>query len=124
MEVNMETITVNGEEYVKKSSVKENKYLVVDGLEYCIVRSARAGVFAGYVVSRNGMEVILKKARRIWYWSGAASLSQLANEGTKKPSECKFPAEVPYVVLTESIEILPVSENAKKSIDGVKEWRQ
>jgi len=86
------------------------------------VRTYSAGVFAGELVERNGKEVRLKNARRLWYWSGAASLSQLATEGTSKPNDCKFPCEVSEVILLESIEILPVTELAKKSIKSVKIW--
>lgn len=95
-----------------------------DGKEYVIARTYSAGVFAGYLELREGKEAVLTDVRRLWYWSGAASLSQLANEGVKKPSECKFPAEVPSVTLTEVIEILPVSAEAKKSIDSVKVWEE
>ena len=90
--------------------------------KYCIVRTYSAGVFAGTIVSRKGKEVVLKNARRLWYWSGAASLSQLSIDGVAKPEACKFPAEVPSVILTEAIEILPVSAKARKSIAGVKVW--
>ncbi len=62
--------------------------------KYKIVRTYSAGVFLGLVVSRKGQEVKLKDARRLWYWDGAASLSQLATTGTVKPSLCKFPAPV------------------------------
>ena len=41
-------------------------------LPYVMVRTYSAGVFAGELVSRKGQEVILKNARRIWYWAGAA----------------------------------------------------
>ncbi len=92
--------------------------------KYCIVRTYSAGVFAGTIVSRKGQEVVLKNARRLWYWSGAASLSQLAVEGTKKPGECKFPCEVPEVTLTQAIEILLVTPTAKKSIAEVPVWKQ
>lgn len=92
--------------------------------KYVIVRTYSAGVFAGEIVSRKGKEVVLKNARRLWYWSGAASLSQLANEGVKKPNECKFPDEVPSVTLLEAIEILPCSVAARKSIASVTPWRQ
>mgnify|MGYP006355232579 FL=1 len=40
-----------------------------------IVRTYSAGVFFGEVVKRTGKEVVMRNARRLWYWSGAASLS-------------------------------------------------
>ena len=52
--------------------------------KFVICRTYSAGVFAGFLESREGKEVVLTKARRLWYWDGAASLSQLAMEGTKK----------------------------------------
>ena len=90
---------------------------------YVIVRTYSAGVFAGTLVSRKGKEVVLKNARRLWYWSGAASLSQMAVDGTSKPDQCKFPVEVPSVTLTEAIEILPVTKEAQKSIASVPVWK-
>jgi hypothetical protein len=91
---------------------------------YVIVRTYSAGVFAGTLVSRNGQEVVLKNARRLWYWSGAASLSQLSVDGTSNPLACKFPCEVPSITLFQAIEILPVSETARQSIAGVSVWKQ
>src|SRR3990167_5620424 len=90
---------------------------------YVIVRTYSAGVFAGYLVSRKGQEVELKKARRLWYWDGAASLSQLATDGVSKPQNCKFPCEVASVTLTQAIEILAVTDVARKSIGSVAIWR-
>lgn len=90
---------------------------------FVIVRTYSAGVFAGNLVSRKGKEVELKNARRIWYWSGAASLSQLAMDGTKDPGNCKFPCPVNEVILTEAIEILTVTPKAEKSIKAVKIWK-
>lgn len=90
---------------------------------YVIVRTQSAGVFAGTLVSRKGQEVMLKHARRLWYWAGAASLSQLAMEGTSKPRECKFPIPVDSVELLQAIEILDVTAHAEASIKGVPEWR-
>ena len=57
---------------------------------YVIVRTYSAGVFAGVFESRKGQEVVLTDARRIWYWKGAASLSQLAMEGTRDPVAVSF----------------------------------
>ena len=91
--------------------------------KYVIVRTHSAGVFAGTLVSRDGKEVQLSDARRLWYWSEAASLSQLAVDGTSKPVECKFPVAVPSVTLTEAIEILDVTPIAETSIKDVPVWR-
>lgn len=90
---------------------------------YVIVRTYSAGVFAGYLEYRKGQEVKLTKARRFYYWDGAATLSQLSIDGVSKPQNCKFPEEVPSVELTQAIEILPVSNKAKKSIASVGVWR-
>ena len=87
-----------------------------------IVRTYSAGVFFGTLVSRDGKEVVLHNARRIWYWDGAASLSQLAVDGTSKPKNCKFPVAVPEILLTEAVEIIPTTEQAAASIEGVSVW--
>lgn len=119
----MEEITINGEVYIKKADVPmmaEKR----DGMEYCIVRTYSAGVFAGYVESRDGKECVMRDARRIWYWEGAASLSQLAVDGTNKPENCKFPVAVDKVTLTETIEIIPCTQKAKESIENVPVWKK
>ena len=92
--------------------------------KYVLVRTYSAGVFVGYLKSRKGQEVVLTNARRLWYWDGASSLSQLAMEGVKKPENCKFPCEVDEVTLLEAIEIMPVTEKARKSISGVPVWKK
>jgi hypothetical protein len=94
--------------------------------KYAIVRCQGAGVFLAQVVSRSkdGMQAKLKDSRRLWYWSGAASLSQLAVEGTKKPGECKFPIAMPEQEVTGVLEIIPVTDAAKASIDAVPVWKQ
>ena len=91
---------------------------------YVIVRTYSAGVFAGNIKSRNGQEVVLLNARRIWYWSGAASLSQLAMEGTSDPANCKFPCVVDKVELLQVIEILSTTQIAEESIKGVPVWKK
>lgn len=119
----MKKIVIDGVEYVPADSVTKMAP-AVDGMEYCMVRTYSAGVFAGYIESRNGKEVVLRNARRIWYWSGAASLSQLATDGTSDPKNCKFPCPVDKVTLLECIEIIPITEKAKKSIEAVAVWKK
>lgn len=91
-------------------------------MKYVIVRTFSAGVFAGNLESRTGQEVVMLNARRIWYWEGAASLSQLAMEGTKYPDKCKFPIAVDRVELLEAVEILDVTKKAQESIESVPVW--
>jgi hypothetical protein len=123
MKTEVETITINGVEYVKKGS-ENQKADTFNGMDYVIVRTYSAGVFAGYIESRIDKEVVMRQARRIWYWDGAASLSQLSIDGTSKPSNCKFPEAVDRIILTEVIEILNCTAKAKKSISEVTIWRQ
>ena len=91
--------------------------------KYCIVRCDRAGVFAGNIESREGREVIIKNCRRLWYWDGACSLSQLALEGTKKPNNCKFSVTVDEIEVLDAIEIIPCTAEAENSIKEVKIWK-
>ena len=91
--------------------------------KYVIVRTRSAGVFAGNLEEKNGQEVVLTEARRLWYWKGAASLSELAMKGVKHPNACKFPIAVDSVALFEAIEIIPCTDIAIKSISEVPEWK-
>jgi len=93
-------------------------------MKYVIVRTYSAGVFAGFLESRNGQEVVMREARRLWYWKGAASLSQLAVDGVSCPEECKFPVAVDRVELLQAIEILDVTSKARESILSVKVWEE
>ena len=92
--------------------------------KYVIVRTTSAGVFAGNIKERKGQEVTLQNARRIWYWDGAASLSQLAQSGTSNPSGCKFPEQVDEIILLQVIEILTATPQAEKSIAEVPVWKK
>ena len=123
MQADMKEIVINGVSYVPKTKVNQMAPMV-DGMKYCIVRADRTGVHAGYVESRNGREVVVRKSRRLWYWDGAASLSQLAMEGVKKPENCKFPCEVDRVEILDVIEIIDCTDGARINIQGVKIWQK
>ena len=88
-----------------------------------IVRTDRAGVFFCEIESRNGSEAELRNARRLWFWKGAASLSQLATEGVTKPRECKFTVTVDSCTVLGVIEIIPCTEKAIQSINNVPVWK-
>lgn len=89
---------------------------------FVLIRTYSAGVFAGHLVSRKGKEATLTGAIRIWYWKGAASLSELAAYGPKSPLECKFGVPVD-VILTEVIEVISTTAAGEKAIKAVQPWR-
>ena len=109
----------------EKTVVKKSKASVNTrkNARYVIVRSRDAGVHAGELVSRNGREVKLANSRRIWYWSGAASLSELSQYGAKNVSSCKFSVKVPEIELLEACEVITCSPAAEKMIRECPEWR-
>lgn len=121
-------IKFNDDTYVLKSSIDENKTSEsADGLPFVIIRTYTAGIHMGYLKNKTytpaGTIVELINTRRIWYWSGAMSLSQLALEGTQKPNECKFSVEISSIELN-AIEIVPVTEKAFTNLTSVKIWKQ
>jgi hypothetical protein len=116
------------EQLEKEVASLKNKVETVDkpkGFSYCVVRTFSAGVFTGLFDRKNkGKEGTVFNARRIFYWDGAASLSQFANEGVKKPDNCKFAQEVEEVDLREIIEVIPCTKVAEENINSVKIWEQ
>ena len=109
---------------LKNSTENQGDSIKIENFRYVIVRTYSAGVFAGNFHSRLNGSVILQNARRLWKWSGAASLSQLAMEGVKDPDNCMFPCEVDSIELLQPIEIITCTEKAKNSIKSVKIWEK
>lgn len=90
----------------------------------CIFRGDRSGVFFGELVARSGSEAVIKNCRRLWYWDGACSISEIAKIGTTKPQNCKFTVTVEKLTITDCIEIIPCTDEAIKVLEGVKEWKR
>ena len=91
--------------------------------KYVIIRGDRSGVFAGTLESQEDRKVVLTDCRRLWYWSGAASLHQVAKDGVKKPRDCKFTVTVKRIAILDAIEVIPTTEQAEASIKAVPEWK-
>ena len=88
-----------------------------------IIRTEKAGVFFAEIKEKNGSELVLINARRLWYWSGAASLSQLATDGVSRPNGCKFTVVVDEMTVNNWIEIIPCTDKAIESINAVRIWK-
>ena len=93
-----------------------------------IIRADRAGVFYGTLAEIEPLgdkyQVELTDCRRLWYWSGAASITQLACEGVKSPYNCKFTMVQKSVVVNGVIEVHECTEESIRSIEGVEIWKR
>lgn len=92
-------------------------------MKYVIIRGDRSGVFFGQLAERNGRDVTLHNARKLFRWEGAGAVEQIAVDGVSKPEGCKFTVTVPELTLTDAIQIIPCTEKAVEIIKGVKEWK-
>lgn len=91
-----------------------------------VVVRGPAGVYVGELVSEDvGAvgNVTLRNAFCLWYYAGAASLSQLAVEGVKKPDECKFSIDVPEMRLKSVFQVIPLSLAARLNLCAVRRWK-
>ena len=100
-----------------------SKQVIIDGVTYTaqtassgevIVRTYSAGVHIGTLKERNGKEVTLTTARRLWSWAGAFTLSAVATKGVDRANS-RISVAVPEILLTEAIEVIPVSEGVDLS---------
>lgn len=91
--------------------------------KYVIIRGDRSGAFAGTLEFQENRKVVLTNCRRLWYWSGAASLHQVSRDGVKRPRDCKFTVTVERIAILDAIEVIPTTEQAEASIKAVPEWK-
>ncbi len=119
MKISINEVIIDGTVFVPKDSAGTLNYTNAEGLPYVLVRTYSAGVYTGFLASKEGKEVKLLNAIMIWKWDGAFTLSQLAMEGTSKPNNCQFAIPVPVIDLIEAIAIIPVTEKAYNSLTGV-----
>lgn len=87
---------------------------------HCVVRTYSAGVHLGVVASHDGKAVVLNDARRLWKWNGAFTLSEVATKGVAKNGS-RIAVALPVIHLTEAIELIPTTEEARASFDAVHE---
>jgi hypothetical protein len=93
---------------------------------YVIVRTYyTSDVYAGYLESRNGTDVVLTDCRCLWQWC-ASSVSEVATYGPSLKGENKFsaPIERTTIVSPQGFEIFECTEEARKAIEAIPEWRR
>ena len=87
---------------------------------HVVVRTFSAGIHVGTLAAAEGTAVELKDARRIWKWAGAFTLHELSQAGVT-PKISRMSAPVPAILLTQAIELLPTSEDARRTFDATHE---
>ena len=100
------TLVIDGKpvDFVRKDSVQ----VPVEVGPEVIVRTLSAGVHIGTIKERNGQEVVLTGARRLWSWKGAFTLSKVATSGVDR-SGSRISSSVPEITLLQAIEIIPIA---------------
>ena len=106
----------------------KNKTKKSKTLPYVIARCSNAGVHAGELVRKklngNGTaSVELRNSRRIWYWTGAASLSELAVYGSKNIGGCKIAVPLAKMEVMDCCEIDYTQPAGEKALREAPEWR-
>jgi hypothetical protein len=94
---------------------------------FVIARCRMAGVHAGYLGAEKGGRLTRHDSRRIWYWEGAASLSEIAVYGCNpaKSANCKFSAKIATltVLSTDVFELIYCQPAGQRMIESQPEWR-
>jgi len=94
--------------------------------KFYVIRAEKAGVFMGKIAFMDGLTVGVNALRRLYYWSGALDVSQLAKQGVTNPGSCKFSEQLEDTdlsIITNIVEFHPMSEKAIKSLQSVKVWK-
>lgn len=124
MKQELNEIEINGVQYVRKGLESNSPAVNSEGLP-CVIVSCGAnggGIHFGFLKERKGEEVTLVGSRRVQYWNGAASISEMATRGVSKPNDCKFAPIVPELTLPRIVELIPVSTKAQANLFGVPVW--
>ena len=115
------TINIDGIEYIEKSTIQDQSEA-----GFVLIRSYASGVHFGIIERQRdtlqGLEVVLKNARRIHYWEGAASLSQVAMEGISGKNS-RVAMMLPSITVQNVIETIPLSADGFHNLSNQPVWK-
>ena len=87
-----------------------------------IARIDRAGVFHGTLDYIDGEIIRLKDARRIYYWNGALSVTDIAAKGITG-GKVTIPVSTVEFMSDKIVELNECSEESTKSIESINAWK-
>ena len=90
-----------------------------------IIRSSNNDIFFGTLneaeLLTNCIIVELINSRKVFYYTGARSIQELASKGTSEEYNCEFSVIVNKQIISNVCEIIPCTDTSIKSIERVKE---
>ena len=89
-----------------------------------LIRDHRAGVYVGALAAFDAAAktATMTGARKIWYWSGAASVDGIAVRGIDR-AKSKVCAAVEQVHLLDVVQVIACTSDGAESVLGAPEWR-
>ena len=105
-------------------SSKEKTSSIYDSVinKKVIIRTYSAGVHYGILNKVKDNVVELKNARRIHYWNGANSLTDIALGGISDKATSRITKKLPSIILQNVIEIIECTDVAIEDLDNFPEW--
>lgn len=88
-----------------------------------IARIDRAGVFHGTLDHIDNDILRLKDARRIYYWEGALSVTDMASQGLTS-GKISAPVSTVEFMREKIVELNECSAEASTSIEAIKVWKK
>lgn len=95
--------------------------------QFYIIRADKAGVFLCKVIKADGNTLQVHSLRRLYRWSGALDVTQIAKEGVGAPKDCKFSVQLgdeDISVIYNVIECHTCTDKALQTINTVPAWKQ
>lgn len=88
-----------------------------------IARIERAGVFHGTLAAKDAEITTMTDVRRIYYWEGALSVTDMSVTGVNASSKITLPAKRVVFQTARVIELVECTDEANKSIESIKPWK-
>lgn len=92
--------------------------------KFYIIRADKAGIFMGKIAFINGTTIGVNALRRLYYWKGALDATQIAKSGVATSGN-KFSEQLEdcdLSIITNLVELHPMTQTAIDSINSVKVW--
>ena len=89
-----------------------------------IVRCDRAGVFFGEIKSKSKDTITMTNVQKVFYWSGACAIEELAKEGSTEPNNCKLTVIIDEMIIANPIQIISCTKKATKQLNSITIWKK